>query len=359
MNKDQLPFLVALQSVPGLGPVRLKILLAHFSKPQEIWQLPTSQLSDLGLPKSVVQNFLRTRQTLSPEKFFSDIFNQNVSILTIYDEAYPYLLKQIYDPPIILYYQGDLAALQHPTIAIVGSRKMTGYGKLATTAIGGGLADTGVVVVSGLARGVDTIAHQTALDHHAPTIAVLAGGLDKIFPSENIRLAQQIRQNGLLLSEFPPASPHLPANFPSRNRLISGLSIATLITEADLGSGSLITAQQTLDNNRPIFAVPGPINSQLSTGTNLLIRNGAILTTSAEDILEQLGINSRRLSELPDPTALDGLELHIFELLNQAASIDDLARQLKTSASVISAALLKLEIAGFVTNLGNGNFAKK
>lgn len=357
MPHPKLKFLVALQSIHGLGPIRLKTLLDHFTDPELVWNLPKQDIDSVGLPKPVVQNFLKARHALNPDQYLDSILTTGISVISIFDADYPKLLRQIYDPPLVLFYQGDLKFATDRSVAIVGSRKMTGYGKLVTTKLSEELSMAGLCVVSGLARGVDTVAHQTAVICNFPTIAVLAGGLDQIFPPENSKLASQIIQNGLLVSEFPPGSPHLPANFPSRNRIISGLSRGVVVTEADIGSGSLITAQIALDENRPVFAVPGPITSQMSSGCHLLIKNGAILTTSSQDILENLGFDVKPTAPL-DTSKLSKSEIQLLTLLDSATSIDDLARTLKLPSAAISATLLKLEIGGFVTNLGSGNFIK-
>lgn len=358
MNKLKLPFLLALQSVYGLGPVRIKKMLDVYVDPEIVWKLPDSELRTLGLPKPVAETFISTRHTLDPDQYHQSIIDSNISITTLFDDDYPHLLKQIYDPPIILFYLGDLSFATSRTIAIVGSRKMTGYGKLVTTRIAEDLIQADFTIISGLARGIDTVAHQTAVNNHSPTIAVLGGGLNNIFPPENQQLAQEILKKGAIVSEFPPDAPHLPANFPSRNRIIAGLSQGTVVTEADIDSGSLITAQITLDDNRPVFAVPGPITSQMSKGCHLLIKNGATLTTSVNDIFDQLSINATSDRHRPDPSNLSDFEKQILSLLETEIQIDDLARTLKLPASKISASLVKLELTGFVSNLGNGNFIK-
>lgn len=358
MNKHKLSLLVALQSINGLGPIRLQKLLEVYEDPEVVWHLPAKDLQTIGLPKPVVSAFLNTQKSLDPDKYLQSILDCGVFVTSVFDDDYPPLLKQIYAPPTILFYKGDLSFAKLRTIAIVGSRKMTGYGKLATTTITEELCRSGLTIISGLARGVDTVAHQTAVLQNCPTIAVLGGGVNKIFPPENEQLASKIIQKGAIISEFPPDSPHLPANFPSRNRIIAGISQGTVITEADIDSGSLITAQMTIDENRPVFAVPGPITSQMSTGCHLLIRNGATLTTSANDIFESLGLGSISQASPPDSSRLNATEKQVLEMLQSETLIDDLSRQLTLPISQVSAVLVKLEIGGFVTNLGNGNFIK-
>ena len=234
---------------------------------------------------------------------------------------------------------------------------MTAYGKLITTRFAASLARAGLTIVSGLARGVDTIAHQSTLHAKARTIAVLAGGLNHLYPPENIALAHQISQNGVLLSQFPPDYPNLAPNFPARNRLIAGLAQAVLVTEASLKSGALITAREALDQGKDIFAIPGPITSENSLGTAKLIQNGAFLTTHPSEILTELNLSA----STPDKNSrlkLSPLEAQIISHLKLAPlPISNLALALNQPPSIISALLLKLQLQGLIRSLDHGIFA--
>ncbi len=244
----------------------------------------------------------------------------------------------------------------------MGTRKVSGYGRLVTEKLVSELVEAGLTIVSGLARGVDSVAHQTAVKEKGRTLAVLGGGLNHIFPPENTRLAEEIAKGfGAVLSEFPPDSPSLPGNFPARNRIISGLSRAVLVTEAAEDSGSLITARDALEQGRDVFAVPGPITSELSKGPLTLIKQGALLVTSADEILEELGLGkiiNPRL-QMTNSIVLSEAEQKIVDCLApESKHVDEICRELKISAATVSAALIKMEISGLVKNLGAGVFIK-
>jgi len=355
-------YLLALHSVNGLGPVRLKALLDYFSDPKLVWEAEAKEIIKIGIPQNVVSLLVETRKKLEPEKYLESIKKSSIKFITIFDENYPKLLKQIYDPPTVLYYKGEILPGDERAIAVVGTRKVTGYGKLVTEKFATELAGMGMTVVSGLARGVDTQAHQAAIAAGGRTIAVLGGGLNCIFPPENTRLAASITEGyGAVVSEFPPDHPSLPGNFPSRNRIISGLSLGVLVTEAAESSGSLITARTALEQGRDVFAVPGPITSEFSKGPAFLIKQGAKLVTSAEEILEELGIERVKGAELrvQSEVKLTEVERKVLEcLVNEEKHIDEICRELGLSASEVSASLVKMEITGLVKNLGGGNYIK-
>jgi len=272
-----IPYLLALHSIDGLGPIKLKEILDRFKDPKLAWEAQSTQ----------------TRKNLDPESFAETIKDQGIKWFTIYGEDYPKPLKEIYDPPVVLYYKGEITPQDQSAIAVVGTRRMTGYGKVVTQQFTKDLVARNLTIVSGLARGVDSEAHWTALRTGGRTIAVLGGGLNKIYPPENRNLAEEIvKGHGALVSEFPPNNPPLPGNFPARNRIISGLSLAVLVTEAAEDSGSLITARFALEQGRDVFAVPGPITSSLSKGPIDLIKAGARPVTNADEILEDLGISN-------------------------------------------------------------------
>lgn len=359
-------YLVALQSVDGLGPMRLKNLLDQFDGDSKlIWETDIKGirlLKEVGfsLPENVLLKFEEAKKNLDPDKYWEKLEKSGIKILTFFDDNYPKLLKQIYDPPIVLYFRGEIK-VEELAIGVVGTRKMTGYGKMVTEKFTKDLVDLGFTIVSGLARGVDSQAHITTVENKGRTIAVLGGGLNQIYPPENIRLAKEIvEKGGAVLSEFPPDHPSLPGNFPARNRIISGLSLAVLVTEAASDSGSLITAHLALEQGRDVFAVPGPINSELSRGPGDLIKDGARLVFEAKEIAEELGIeNVKNIKLALEGTSLNDTEKSILDCLgNENHHIDEIGRMLNLNSANISASLLKMEISGLVRHLGGGIYCK-
>lgn len=356
-------YLLALHSVDGLGPVRLKKLLGHFDgDPKLAWGASIKDVRSIGIPEATCDLLVETRKTLDPEKYAEDIQKSGMKWMSFFDSDYPKLLKQIYDPPIIFYYKGEILPSDEKAIAVVGTRKMTGYGKLVTEDFTKGLVAVGLTIISGLASGVDTAAHKSALEAGGRTLAILGGGLNKIFPSENIGLSQAIVDGrGAIISEFPPDYPSTPGNFPARNRIISGLSLAVLVTEAAEDSGSLITARLAIEQGRDVFAVPGPVTSTLSKGPVSLIREGARIVMEPAEILEELGLNTRVQGlgyRVQDRSELTEDEKRILDCLeNDSKHVDDICRELKMPASAVSGSLLKMEISGLVRNLGGGTYS--
>ncbi len=360
---NNIPYLLALHSINGLGPVRLKAILDYFKDPKLAWEADGGKFLEIGIPRPTVTLFEETRKTLDPPEFAQKIADSGIKWKTVYDGDYPYLLSQIYDPPSVFYYKGNLENWDSPAIGVVGTRKMTGYGRAVTEKFTKALAQAGLVIVSGLARGVDAQAHRVAVQENGQTIAVLGGGLNYIYPPENRELAKQIIEgHGVVMSEFPPDYPSLPGNFPSRNRIISGLSKAVLVTEAAQDSGSLITARVAVEQGREVFAIPGPITSDLSKGPIDLIRQGAKVVFDPQEILEELGISARQQAtgnRLQSQLKLSEEEKKVLECLgNETMHIDELARALNWSAAQISATVLKMELTGLIQNLGSGSFCK-
>lgn len=351
---DNIAYLLALHSIDGLGPIRLKTILDYFKDPKLAWEVSGSELLKIGIPKPTVDLLLEMRKKLDPQNYMESIQTSGIKWLTIYDETYPRLLSQIYDPPIVLYYKGQIDVLNTKSIAVVGTRKMTGYGKAVTESFVRELASAGLTIVSGLARGVDAQAHHSAIDAFGRTVAVLGGGLKNIYPPENKPLTERIVESGgIIFSEFPPDAPSTPGNFPLRNRIISGLSLAVLVTEAAEDSGSLITARSALEQGREVFAIPGPITSSLSKGPIDLIKEGARVVMNADEILEELGIFKVHGDNLSQD------EKKVLQILGQETiHIDEIGRMLNFSAAKISALLLKMEIKGVVQNLGGGTYCK-
>ncbi|OGE27380.1 DNA protecting protein DprA [Candidatus Daviesbacteria bacterium RIFCSPHIGHO2_01_FULL_40_11] len=354
--------LLALHSIDGLGPIRLRAVLEYFKDPKLAWEANEGELLKIGIFKNTVNLLLETRKNLKPETYAEEIAASGIKWITIFDESYPRLLREIYDPPVVVYYKGKLDDLGQKAIAVVGTRKMTGYGKVVTEEFTKGLVNAGLTVISGLARGVDSQAHLTAVSENGRTIAVLGGGLNNIFPPENRSLAAKIASDfGAVISEFPPTYPSLPGNFPARNRIISGLSLAVVVIEAAEDSGSLITARLALEQGREVFAVPGPITSDLSKGPINLIKEGARIVFSPDEVLEELGMSKVQSAKFKVQSEdLSEEERQVLGVLeNENRHIDEIGRQLNFPSPKISALLLKMEISGLVQSMGAGIYCKK
>ncbi|MBI2338039.1 DNA-protecting protein DprA [Candidatus Daviesbacteria bacterium] len=360
---NNIPYLLALHSIDGLGPIRLRAVLEYFKDPKLAWEAKAEELLKIGIYKNTINLLIETRKKLEPETYAKKIAERGIKWVTIFDDNYPRLLAQIYDPPLVLYYKGELNSLNNKTVAVVGTRKITGYGKIATIQFTKGLVASGLTIVSGLARGVDSQAHLTAVSEGGKTIAVLGGGLNNIFPPENRGLAAKIANGfGAVVSEFPPDYPSLPGNFPARNRIISGLSLGVVVIEAAEDSGSLITARLALEQGREVFAVPGPITSDLSKGPVDLIKDGARAVFGPDEILEELGISQNQKSNIKNQNGenlTDEEKIILKTLENENRHIDEIGRELNFPSQKISALLLKMEISGLVQSIGAGVYCKK
>ncbi len=288
--------------------------------------------------------------------FFYGIDNMDgLSVIKIHDSAYPRRLKEIHSPPKLLYIKGVLPVYTNLALAVVGTRKTSPYGRAITPTLVGALARAGVLIVSGLALGIDALAHQAALDAGGQTIAVLGCGLDAVYPVANWQLANEIvSRGGALISEYPPGTPPLKQHFPARNRIISGLSRGVLVIEGSEDSGSLITAKFAVDQNRDVLAVPGNIMSKTSTGPNNLIKMGAKAVTSAEDVLAALDLElagQYRENSTIIPTSPDE-ELLLKCINHEPVHIDEIIQKSKLNTSIINSTLTMMEMKGFVRHLG-------
>jgi DNA processing protein len=283
----------ALAHFPKITYNRYQKLAAYFSDLKNLWEAKINDLINAGLEEKVASEFLAWREKNPIEKITERLSKENITVVSINNPAYPALLKEINDPPFVLFTRGKLPNQNLPTLGVVGSRKFTDYGKFTCQEIVAPLVNNRIVIVSGLALGIDAIAHQTTLDNNGITIAVLGGGVDKktIAPASHAKLAEQIiASGGAIISEYPPEFTPTIYSFPARNRIIAGLSLGTLVIEAADKSGALITAKCALDYNRDVFAVPHAINSPTGIGPNNLIKMGAKVVTKAEDILEAFSL---------------------------------------------------------------------
>lgn len=344
--------------LPGAAK-RLWTLADRFGSLRAAWLAPAEELVTRGgfNPKTVCE-LAQRRAAFDPQAAWDGLGRQGIDYIFFDDPAYPGALRQIFDPPPGLFVRGKLPAATHPALAVVGSRRPTPYGLAVAERLAKEAAATGVVVVSGLARGIDSAAHRGALAAGGQTIAVLGCGLDVVYPRENRRLMEEIAASGAVLSEFPPGSPPEAWHFPVRNRIISGLSRATLVVEAAEKSGALITADMALEQGRDVLAVPGGIASPLSRGPNRLIKQGARLVEGVADILEELGVTA--LFNLPsgvenNPPRLTGDESAVYRRLSyEPATVDKLVEESALSAQQVLAALMFLEVKRLVRQLPGG-----
>lgn len=360
MKKDDLPYYVALASAPGIGPRKFKILIQFSKSAREVWDEDEKNLVKILGPKTA-ETFINFRKNLDPERYFVEIRSKNIQLLTIEDKNYPKLLKEIADPPPVLYVRGEVESLlpKRP-IAVVGTRMMTSYGQQVTEILVRDLVSAGFTIISGLALGVDSYAHRVTAGNDGKTIAVLGGGVDRIYPRENEALAKEIEAGfGAVISEFPVGMDSVPGNFPARNRIISGLSLGVLVTEAGEDSGSLITAGLAGEQGREVFAVPGPIHSRYSAGPSTLIKQGAKLVTNVNDILEELNLESRiQSSELGEVKGDNKDEEMILELMQDGpVHVDVIARESKIPAAKVGSTLSIMEIKGKIKSLGSGSYS--
>jgi DNA processing protein len=352
---------VALSMAPGVGSVLFKRLIQAFGSPEGVFKASPRKLAQVeGIGPKVVGSLGKFDWKHRVEKELRSSQKIGARLVTWEDEEYPTNLKQIYDPPPVLYLLGSLSRRDQVAVAVVGSRYPTTYGKLAAERIAMGLGGRGITVVSGLARGVDSCAHRGALSGGGRTIGVLGCGIDIIYPSENRELFDQVAAQGAVLTEFPLGTPPDSDHFPIRNRVISGLSLGVAVVEATRRSGSLITARFALEQGRDVYAVPGNVDSARSEGTNRLIKEGAKLVTRAEDILEEiLPLREQAPLEAPQPPKLSEEETKVFSVLSrEPRHIDEVISKSAFSSAKVSAILLALELAGHIKQLPGMRFAK-
>ncbi len=344
--------LIAFSHVPGVGPQRLAALREHFGSAAAAWQAPASQLASV-LDARVLAALEATRARLDLARIAARLEALDASVLTIDDPAYPQALRSVTQPPFLLYARGDVGLLSRRCVAVVGARRATPYGLLAAQRLAGDLAQAGVTVVSGLATGIDAEAHRAALAAHGATAAVLGCGLDVVYPRANRTLQASIARHGLLLTEFPPATPPQPGNFPARNRVISGLSEVVVVVEAGNRSGAMITARYAAEQGRDVFAVPGSIFAATSQGTHELLAAGAGIARSADDILAALGLPKPALPAPQGTTGPTGTAAEVVAVLGlEPMHIDDVGRQTGLSSAEVANALSLLELQGRVRHVG-------
>lgn len=365
MSEDVFYWL-ALGLTPGIGSILIKRLLDRFKTPEAVFQAPVKELLKIeGLGEKVVGAIRKGPQEKVVNRELSLLREVGGRIITLKDDDYPMRLRDIYDPPALLYVRGGLKKGDELAVSIVGSRKTSPYGRWITERVGQELARHGVTIVSGMARGIDSVAHWGAISGGGRTIAVLGCGVDVIYPSENRNLFAKIIDHGAILSEFPMGSPPEGGHFPRRNRIISGLSMGVVVVQASAESGSLITAGYALEQGREVFAVPGNVGAEGSRGTNQLIKEGAKLVESSEDILEEIlpqwrrGEEAAQQPEGPKP-GLTEEERVLYELLGETPlHIDVMIRESRFDPGKVSGLLLDLELRGLVCQWPGKCFSRK
>ena len=350
-----LKYWVAFSRIPRLGPIRLRQIETRFGDLAVAWKAGQSDLAGIGLDKATVREIVSGRPEIDPDSEMESLETAGIAVLCLRSPDYPARLAEIHDPPPVLFVRGKLLPGDERSVAVVGTRACTGYGREMATRLAGGLAANGVTVISGLAVGIDATAHRAALDVGGRTIAGVASGLDQIYPAEHADLARKIAENGAVISEYPLGVRPIARNFPRRNRILSGLTLGTLVVEAGRRSGALLTVSHALEQNRDVFAVPGSALSERSAGTNWLIQQGAKLVLDVQDILEELNIAGLggQLGLSAPPPDVGTVESGLLDLLRAGpVHVDEITRTSGLPSSVVSATLTMLELSGLVRQAG-------
>ncbi len=358
MDSDQLRYLIGFSHIPGIGRVRLSLLQGYFGDLERAWHAPAEALKSAGLDTRAAEALTSMRDSISLDAELEKLHRYDVRALIPDDPLYPPRLREIYDYPPLLYVRGTLVPGDECAVGLVGTRRPSVYGKQVAEELTTELSRNGITIVSGLAAGVDSVAHRAALQAGGRTIAVAGCGLDIVYPGSHVALAKQIMAQGALVSEFPLGTKPRAEHFPQRNRIISGMSLGVVVVEAGERSGALLTANRALELNREVFAVPGSIYSPISRGTNRLIRDGAKLVASSADILEELSLDlvARQL-ELKEPVAATDTEAQLLgHISKEAIHVDDLCRSSGLPVATVTGTLAILELKGLVRPLGSMNY---
>ncbi|MBI2854937.1 MAG: DNA-protecting protein DprA [Chloroflexi bacterium] len=355
---DNIAYWVAFSRVPGVGRVRLSQLEDYFGDLEKAWNASAGELRQAGLDARTIGSVEAVRARLVLEKELELLEKYQVRVLVHREPTYPSRLKEIYDYPPVIYVRGELRPSDESCVAVVGTRKATMYGKQVADDMAAGLARSGITVVSGLARGIDTIAHRSAIDAGGRTIAVFASGLDAVYPAENTALAKDILNHGALISEYPVGVRPKAENFPRRNRILSGMSLGVLVVEAGEDSGAMITALQANEQNREVFAVPGSILSPASMGTNRLIQEGARLVRDYRDILAELNLTiAAEQLEMKDVLVTSEAESKLLAHVSvEPIHVDDICRKSGLPTPAVSSTLAIMELKGLVRQIGGNNY---
>lgn len=358
MPEEDLRYWIGFNKVTGIGAARLRALLDYFGDLEAAWQASAHDLRCAGLDQRSLDNLCQTRRELNLDREVDKLHRARVQVLTWADDDYPRNLREVYNPPPLLFVRGKIENQDEWAVAVVGTRRASVYGKEAARMIGADLAHAGVTVVSGLALGIDSMAHRACLDAGGRTIAVLGCGVDIIYPPQNASLAAEIVERGALVSEYPLGTRPDARNFPPRNRIISGLSLGTVVVEADLGSGARITADFAAEQGREVFAVPGNLFNRGSRGTNRLIQEGAKMVCSVADILEELNltmVSEQAQARMAIPENETEATL-LAQLSAEPTHVDDLGRAVGLPIAQVSSTLALMELKGMVRQVGGMNY---
>jgi DNA processing protein len=355
---NELKYWVSFSKIPGIGRVKISQLLEYFSTLRDAWEAPSGELKKAGLDSKSITALVSLRSKISPDIEMDNLHKYRVKAITCNAPDYSHRLKEIHDYPPLIYVRGSILPEDECCLAVVGTRRPTAYGRQVTEELITDLAKNKITVVSGLAKGIDSIAHRAALDVGGRTLAVFASGLDIVYPAENARLARDIMECGALVSEYPLGTRPKADNFPRRNRIMSGISLGVLVIEAGEKSGALITAEQALQQNREVFAIPGSILSPMSRGTNNLIQQGAKLVRNYVDILEELNLaivtQQLEMKELLPSDKTEALLLKQFH--GEPIHIDEICRCSGLAAALVSSTLTMMELKGMVKQVGGMSY---
>jgi DNA processing protein len=358
---SELKYWLGFNYVSGIGPAKIQALLGYFGSLGGAWNATDQQLREIGLDIRAIQSFNDVRQTFDLDRYVSQVEASGAQIVTLESPEYPDLLREIPAAPPLLFYRGQFEPIDRWAVAVVGTRRLTAYGRQVTRDLVSGLVRNDITIVSGLARGIDAIAHRTALEEGGRTIAVMASGIDKVYPPEHRDMAREIvGGHGVIVTDYPFGAEPESNHFPARNRLISGLSLGVVVVEAGEKSGALITSRFALEQNREVFAVPGNIHSPASVGTNRLIQQGGKLVSRVEDILEELNLRmaaDQAVAKVVLPETAEEAAL-ISQLSSQPLHVDELGRLTGMPISLISSTLTLMELKGMVQQVGGMNYVR-
>lgn len=359
---DARKYWLGFNAVKGIGPVRLRALRAAFDSLEAAWHAPETELSAAGLDRRTISSLLQARQTIHLDRMLEAVYAAGAAVITLDDPDYPALLRELPDAPPVLYVKGTLLDADRWAVALVGTRRATSYGREVTRQLVSSLVSAGITIVSGLALGIDAVAHKAALEAGGRTFAVLGCGIDRVYPPEHRKLAAEIASSGALISEFPLGTEPEGKNFPVRNRLISGLALGVVVVEAPLNSGALLTADQASEQGRDVFAVPGNVTSPTSAGTNRLIQNGAKLVINADDILDELNLTRSSVethAQVRQIAPDSPVEAALAALLeDEPLHIDDLVERSGLSITTVSSTLALMELKGMVQRQEGMTYAR-
>lgn len=355
---NEIKYWIGFSLIPGIGRVKFSLLENYFGDLEKAWYASATELKAAGLDARSIQAIIARRPQISLEAELERLERYKVKVLTWKDAAYPPRLKEIFDRPPLLHVRGSLIPEDEWSIAVVGTRRASVYGRQVTEEIVGDLARNKITIVSGLAKGIDAAAHRAALEVGGRTIAVSGCGVDLVYPSDHVTLARQIMEQGALISEFPLGTRPKADNFPRRNRIMSGMSLGVLVVEAGERSGALITANLALEQNREVFAAPGSIFSPASKGCNRLIQQGAKLVCHCTDILEELNLTMAATQlELPELIPATDTETQLLRHLSREAThIDDICRHSGLPVATVSSTLAMMELKGLAKQVGGMNY---